>query len=279
MYKQIIIILLLVVTNIINAQYRVEVISISGELTQDDPYDPNFGRFDAVELYLNKGDVISISLKSDFPPFIALVAPSEKYFVEYTKDGSSITDYIQTINESGTWYLSIAADSSDFGHYDLAANYMSANSITIPADAGYCTTLKFLLEHSNSNFSFMKKSRIEGDDKIWESNINFSNSISNRIIENKNKISRYSSVLLNTKSRENADSFYTNIVEETKLCLGSSWVTNSKDQQKTSSNSIIKEYLFATIEKEIKKNIKIFLKENKDTVNTYEVSLEFGVIK
>ena len=257
MYKSFVLLLLLAFANILNAQYRVEEISISGELTADDPYEPKFGRFDAVELYLNKGDVISINLTAEFPPFIALVAPSEKYYVEYTQDGGTITNYLKTITESGTWFLSIAADSADFGKYDFVANYMSANSITLPANSDYCTTLKFLSEHSKTNFFFLKKSAKGGDEILWEPKINLSESIESVISENENSKSIFKALMFESENKENAETFLNDLNNRTENCLGTNWVSNKRT--------------FVTKDKQYKKSVKLVLEENNSNSSKHSV--------
>lgn len=279
MLKYIILIFLFSASNILNAQYRVEEISINGELTADDSFDPNFGRFDAVELYLNKGDVISISITAEFPPFIALVAPSEKYYVEYTQDGSTITNYLKNITETGTWYLSIAGDSTDFGKYDLVANYMSANSITIPFNADYCTSLKFLSEHSKLNFFFMKKSAKGGTEILWEPKIDLTNSIGGSITENENSDSWYTGVMFESAHKDSAEAFYKQLIADTQKCLGPEWISNSKDWFQTKSNDMIKEELFVIKDKQIKKNVTIILKEKNGAEISYDVCVELKSTK
>ena len=274
MIKNIIFILIFILSNILQAQYRVEEISINGELTADDPYEPKFGRFDPVELYLNKGDVLSISITADFPPFIALVAPSEKFYVEYTKDGSTITNYLKNITESGTWFLSIAGDSTDFGKYHLIANYMSANSITLPRDADYCTSLKFLSEHSKTNFFFMKKAAKGGEQILWEPKINISNSLNNSIAENEKGESTYKAVMFKSENKDSSETFHKNLTAETKDCLGTDWLSNSKDWYKLASNIMTTEEIFVVKDKEISKYVTVRLVESGGAMKNYEVSLE-----
>lgn len=271
MLKYIFLFLVLIFFENATAQFRVEEILIKGELTADDPFNANFGRFDPVELYLNKGDIISISMTAEFPPFIALVAPSEKYYVEYTKDGSTIKDYQINIKESGTWFLSIAGDSTDTGKYTLTANYMSANSITISAEADYCTTLKFLSEHSKVNFYFLKESIQSENPKLWKSKISFSDTIDSYISEKNNS---YNSILFETSNKDSAEIFYKNKVDETKSCLGLDWVTNSKDWSKAKLNDSAKEELFVLKDKDIRRNIKIVLTEKNSSVKSYQVAVE-----
>ncbi|OGU36633.1 MAG: hypothetical protein A2068_13130 [Ignavibacteria bacterium GWB2_35_6b] len=271
MLKYIFIFLVLIISENATAQFRVEEILIKGELTADDPYNTNFGRFDPVELYLNKGDIISISMTAEFPPFIALVAPSEKYYVEYTKDGSTIKDYQISIKESGTWYLSIAGDSTDTGNYTLTANYMSANSITIPAVADYCTILKFLSEHSKVNFYFLKESIKSENPKLWKSKIDFNDIIDSYISEKDNF---YYSILFESSNKDSAEIFYKNKIDATKSCLGPDWVTNSKDWSKTKSNDSAKEELFVLKVKNIRKNVKIILTDKNNSSKLYQVAVE-----
>ncbi|KAB2839014.1 MAG: hypothetical protein F9K45_10630 [Melioribacteraceae bacterium] len=268
MFKYALLLFILINSQNLFAQFRTEEIIIKGELSEDDPFNANFGRFDPVELYLNKGDVISISITAEFPPFIALVAPSEKYYVEYTKDGSSIKDYQVTIKESGTWYLSIAGDSTDTGNYTLTANYMSANSITISAEADYCTALKFLSEHSKTNFFFLIENLKEVN---RNSKINLPAVINANISEKENS---YIALLFESENKDSAEIFFKKIIDETKLCLGLDWVSNSKDWFKTNVNDSAKEELFVLKDKNIRKNVKFILTEKNGSAKVYQISVE-----
>ena len=279
MIKVIVIVFLFLASNIINAQYRVEEISINGELTQDDPYDSSFGRFDAVELYLTKGDVISISLNAEFAPFIALVAPSEKYYVEYTTDGNRIINYLKNISETGTWYLSIAADSTGFGKYDLIVNYMSGNSVTIPFNADYCTSLKYLSEHSKINFFFVKNDKIDNDNSSYSAKINLSKSINSKITNGNNGESTYNSNMFNSSDKNSSELMFENLINETKNCLGMDWVSKSIDWRKNAVEENIKEELFVIKDKEIKKSIKISLVETGTKQFSYKVNVEIKSTK
>ena len=279
MIKVIVIVFLFLASNIINAQYRVEEISINGELTQDDPYDSSFGRFDAVELYLTKGDVISISLNAEFAPFIALVAPSEKYYVEYTTDGNRIINYLKNISETGTWYLSIAADSTGFGKYDLIVNYMSGNSVTIPFNADYCTSLKYLSEHSKINFFFVKNDKIDNDNSSYSAKINLSKSVNSKITIGNNGKSTYISNMFNSSNKDSSELMFENLINETKNCLGMDWVSKSIDWRKNAVEENIKEELFVIKDKEIKKSIKISLVETGTKQFSYKVNVEIKSTK
>lgn len=268
MFKYAVLLFILFHSQNMLAQFRTEEILIKGELTEDDPFNANFGRFDPVELYLNKGDVISISITAEFPPFIALVAPSEKYYIEYTKDGSTIKDYQVTIKEAGTWYLSIAGGSTDTGNYTLTANYMSANSSTLPADADFCTTLKFLSEHSKTNFYFLKEISNEKEKK---SKINLPAVINANISENELS---YKALLFESANKDSAEIFYNKLIDDTKSCIGLDWVSNSKNWFKTKSNESAKEELFVLKDKTVRKNIKFILTEKSGSEQIYQTSVE-----
>lgn len=260
--------------NIASAQFRVEQITINGELTSDDPFEPKFGRFDPVELYLTKGDVISFSISADFPPFLALVAPSEKFYVKYAENGNSISNYLKTITESGTWFLSIAGDSSDFGKYSLRANYMSASSASLPGNADFCTSLKFLAEHSKINFFFMKKPNGDNGNRSWDSKINLTSSLNSAIIKKDINRTSYSALMYETDSKDSALIYFDNTVNNTQNCLGPEWLSNSKDWRRNKDGAMSKEEKFVIKDKEIKKYVTVILSEGNSESNKYKINIE-----
>ena len=136
-------------------------LNLNGELSSEDGYEDNFGRFDAYELSMQEGDFIKIKLKAEFFPLLTVVSPSGSYKLSFPSDNDPEVIYEQEINETGHWYIYVSGDSTDTGTHDLQLYYISANSREIQKGADICTIIQFLLAHSNTNYFYFREKEIE----------------------------------------------------------------------------------------------------------------------
>ncbi len=144
-----------------NGELRVEHFLINEQLTENDMYDANLGRFDVYELDLNSGDTVNLSLNTEsFIPMLILMAPSQEYLLEMPQNGSSEVNLSATIDEAGKWYLYVVGDSTDTGSYRVNTYFSSSNALEINADDDFCTKLNFYIEHSFAGFYFLKDKSI-----------------------------------------------------------------------------------------------------------------------
>jgi len=79
---------------------------ITEKLTNSDPVDAEFGRYDAYEIHLNKGDLFSFVLSSqDFWPIFFVVDPYGNNIIKHPTKGSNTSRIDSTANISGLWTL------------------------------------------------------------------------------------------------------------------------------------------------------------------------------
>lgn len=215
-----------------NNEVRVEEFSIKGKLSKEDPFKPELGRFDGIELYLKKGDMISIDLVSDFIPLLAFVTPSNKYVIEYPEDASTYIHYVTTIDENGTWYLSIVGDSLDFGNYELIYRYASATSMNANKASDLCESLDFFLEHVKADFFFLKKSVASGQIEKWVPKVNFNGAARSAIIDSEEYGTWYEAEFYNGADLQQATAMQDSLIGTINKCFGHYWkVSNYENKQ------------------------------------------------
>ena len=144
-----------------NEELRVEHFVINEQLTGNDMYDANLGRFDVYELDLSSGDTVNLTLNTEsFIPMMILMAPSQEYFLEMPQNGSSKVNLSATIDEAGKWYLYVVGDSTDSGSYSVNTYFASSNALQINSDDDFCEKLNFYIEHSFADFYFLNDKSI-----------------------------------------------------------------------------------------------------------------------
>lgn len=262
-----------------NIEYRSEEFLIEGELNSEDPVDPNLGRFDAIKFYLSSGDMLNLSLTAEFPPLLAIVAPSQKYYLEYPFEGSDYINFNKRIDEDGTWFLSIVGDSTDFGKYELLGKFAKANSLFISEGADLCSYFNFISEHSNNDYFFIRETLTEQQPEKWTSKFNLPGSIKNIILEKENGDYEFVSNFYYGNNILEADSVFNFINNEIKSCYNLIWKEvkeiNKLGQPKQLSNII--SYESNKGDKPKKMHVKLFDYQQISEKNfSYEIHVTFS---
>ncbi len=164
-------------------------IILKGELTSDDIYEKDFGRFDVYELPMEEGDIINLRLTASFFPLMIVVAPSSEYKMAFPQDNNTVVIYEQEIDESGLWYIYIAGDSLDIGDHSLELCYVSNSTRKIPINADFVTLVEFFLAHSKTDFLYLKDHDCESKSGNWEVKLDSHDKYESAKIVGKNNIS------------------------------------------------------------------------------------------
>jgi len=162
---------------------------LEGELTEDDVFEKDFGRFDAYELPLEEGDILQMRLNASFFPLMIISAPSSEYKMAFPEDNNSEVIYKQEIDETGLWYIYIAGDSSDFGEHNLELCYISRDTKVIPIDADFGILVNFFLAHSATNFFYLKDNDCSIKSGEWDVELDSHEKYNSATIVTKNEIS------------------------------------------------------------------------------------------
>lgn len=207
-------------------KFTVEQFTIDGELTMEDIFQPDFGKFDPYEFYLNQGDRIRIELTAAFPPMLVIVSPSEQSKILYPENGNPTAIFDSEIRESGTWFVYVVGDSADTGAYQIFARYAAKDFITLEPNQDFCKNIDYIVTHARADFFFLQNRDIQKSPEGWESNTLINGAKSAMVIEEgKNK---YSALMYRGDLKEEAELVYNYLSEKIKNCL-SVWKTNEEN--------------------------------------------------
>ena len=202
-------------------------LDLKGELSNDDAYQDNFGRFDAYELNMQEGDLIEIKLKAEFFPLLTVVAPSGIHKIAFPADEKPIVNLVHEIDETGHWYIYVAGDSTDIGAHDLKLCYVAGNTRQLPVGADICTITKYLLAHSNTKFFFYRNRDCEITEDQWDVNLTNQNLFEIAEVESKGNSITFN---LQTNTQASKDKFnkWSYQISE---CLTDNWVEKGNENQ------------------------------------------------
>lgn len=163
MFKRAIILVFLLLVNLQAQKYNFEThtSTLKGELTKDDIFDHDFGRFDAYELPMEEGDLILMELTADFFPLMTIVSPSSEYQIAFPSDSLQKVVFKQEIDETGLWQVFIVGDSTDFGNHSLKLFYVSREARKLPEKSNICTLTNLLLAHSKTQYFYFREENNE----------------------------------------------------------------------------------------------------------------------
>ncbi len=222
--------ILLILSSVVFAQtynFDTHMLNLKGELSSDDAYQDNFGRFDAYQLNMNKGDYIKIKLKADFFPLITIVAPSGIHKISFPADQNPVVNLEKEINETGRWYIYVSGDSTDVGAHELQLCYVAESTRQLPPGSDICTITQFLLAHSKTNFFYYRDKDCDVKNGSWDVDLPNQNLFDN--VEVKAKGNSVSFVL-QTNSNVNKNKFgeWSYQISE---CLSDDWIEKGSDNQ------------------------------------------------
>ena len=228
MLKRIILFLFFLASSYVFSQevkFDTHSIILEGELTNEDVFEKDFGRFDAYELQMEEGDIIKMRLTASFFPLMIVAAPSSEYKMAFPEDNSSAVIYQQEIDESGLWYIYIAGDSLDRGEHSLELCYVSRDTREIPADADFVTLVEFFLAHSETNFFYLKDSDCVIKSGKWDVELDSHEKYNSATIVSTNSISV---LTINFDSEKN---LFEDLTSELKHKFGKAWNVRVKDSK------------------------------------------------
>ncbi|MCF8241839.1 MAG: hypothetical protein K9J16_10665 [Melioribacteraceae bacterium] len=277
-YFRLSLLLSIILTLTISAQeslFQVGSFTIHDELTVQDPIDPDYGRYDAYEVYLSKGDRIAINLSAkEFWPFMFLVSPENETVFVYPDKEKRITTLDTVAFETGNFDLYVVGDTNSFGKYDCEINLASSRSQLIKEDVDLCTSIKYVLEHANADFYFLKDGLYNGEVEVWNSNVKITGS-------NENKISimgreSFQSKFYHGDVKAEAENLFNELVSQIKDCLNDGWRETEKDWYESGNSNNYKEKFVKNYEtgKIDFRFIKIIIREYDLSSKKYSVEIQ-----
>ena len=216
-----VIFLLLIASNTAFGQFDVEFNEIKGTLTKSDEFKKEFGRYDGYEIPLYEGEAVNFVAYSDnFSPRLIFVSPKGKIFKQSSSSSSNVATIITSVNESGEWILFVVGDSSATGNYTFQYAFASKNSVQLPPDADFCTTLNFVTAHAKAYFLLLENP-IDSKNTF----VKLNGSLDSYIDESDGS---YTSKMYEGNNLAEAEKVFKDYSENVGKCLDKSWVRKSE---------------------------------------------------
>ncbi len=201
--------------------FRTEAFVFEGELSYEDPFQKEFGRYDAYQLQFNKGDFVRFNVHAEFAPLLVFVNPNNEYALTYPSEESQMVVYEREIEQTGTWLLYVVGDSLDVGKHFVNVNYVSAGAKKFSRNRDFCSSVQFLLAHANSGFFFLKEEKEDGAEDYFDSKFKFEGALNTEIVSKWNETFR--TTLFDGDRQKSVVEKYEGLYKTLTECLGGYW--------------------------------------------------------
>ncbi len=211
-----------------SGEVKVSHLSFAERLTEDDETAPDFGRFDAYEVLLQRGDRLLVQVRAtEFTPAIVLIAPDDtSHLAQFAETGRQTVTYGVEIPESGTWLLVVRGDSTALGPYQLQAWWVEAHSLQLPAEADLCDQVNFVIAHANADFYFISRPPLQQTTPPeYLPTVVLSGAISAKI----SPTDGYVALFYRGNNKQQAREMYSNLAGKLKFCNGGTWTEHFRD--------------------------------------------------
>ncbi len=204
-------------------EYQVLTVTFQDTLMPTDEFEPDFGRFDAFELQVSRGDRLLIAARArTFSPTIVLIAPDEQSFVASPEGQSREVFYTTTVPIDGTYLLIIRGDSAALGPYRVDCWWAKANSLAPASPGDLCDELNFLAAHANADFFFLKRPPLPGTDpNRRQPSFTLTGALYARIEDPGRE--RYVARMYQGKDFDRADRLFNSLSGKVRFCAGATW--------------------------------------------------------
>ncbi len=198
------------------SKFQVDYSEINGRLTGKDQVKKDFGRYKGFEIELYAGeDVNFLVYSTEFQPSLALVNPQGEITNQSSGEGKGYANILTTIPSSGNWILYVISPHNATGKYLLRNSIAEPNSLTLPDNSDFCTTLDFILSHAKAYFVLMENS-INTNQRI----IKLNGAVDQFFDENDGS---YNALFYNGDKIEEADAAFSKLGADIQNCIGKNW--------------------------------------------------------
>lgn len=232
-----------------SGEVKVSHLSFAERLTGDDETAPDFGRFDAYEVVLQRGDRLLVQVRArEFTPSIVLIAPDDtSHLAKFAENGRQIVTYGVAVPESGTWLLVVRGDSTALGEYELQAWWVEAHSLQLPAGADLCDQVNFVIAHANADFYFISQTPLtQTFQPEYVPTVVLTGAISAKITPAEG----YVALFYRGNNKQQARQVYSNLAGKLKFCNGGTWTEHFRDWRVVDVLNGIKQMVYELREKE-----------------------------
>lgn len=224
-------IILFLISLPISAQFEVEFNEVNGELTKSDTYSEGFGRYDGYKIPLYAGEGVNFVVYSEkFEPKIVFVTPKGNVFKQSSSNGN-IASLITTVPEEGEWVLYVIGDQNAIGKYTLQYAFAASNSLTLPADSDFCSTLNFIIAHAKAYF-LLFENPVDSKQSFVKLN-----DAKDAFIDDSD--ASYNAVFLETDNLKEAEQLYKKLSDDIAKCIDNSWSSKVSNWQKVDDYKMI----------------------------------------
>jgi hypothetical protein len=207
------------------SKFQVDYNEINGQFTSKDTIKKDFGKYKGYEIELYEGEKVNFLVYStDFQPSLALVNPNGEMVNHSSGEGKGYANLFTSISRSGNWILYVIGNENATGKFLLRNSIAEPNSFILPDSSDFCTTLDFILAHSNAYFVLM-----ENSSKTNKQTIRLNGAIDKFFDENDGS---YNVLYYNGNESKEVDNVFAKLTTQIKNCIGSSWITSSFNWKK-----------------------------------------------
>jgi hypothetical protein len=207
-------------------KFQVDFNEIKGELSSQDSFKKDFGRYDGYEIELFQGEVINIVVYSKkFQPSIALVNSKGEIFKQSTKNDKGYANIVSEISSGGNWILYVIGNEKDSGSYTIQIAIAEPNALSLRSGVDFCTTLNFLISHSKAYFFLLENPSISRQELV-----KLNDAIDAYIDEASGS---YIATFENSNDLTKAEAVFNDQFDRIKKCLGDNWQITSLNPKNT----------------------------------------------
>lgn len=208
------------------AKFQVDYNEINGQLTSKDQFKKDFGRYKGFEIELYQGELVNfVVFSKSFQPGIALVNPSGEIFKQNSGTGNGYANVITPIPTSGNWIVYVVGKESSSGKYQMQISIAEPNALALDSTADFCTSLEFLLAHSNAYFYLLENAIEKKSSRLW-----LKDAADEFFDEDDGS---YNAHYYSGDDELKAENVFKEMSNRISSCLGSGWVEKSESWTKT----------------------------------------------
>lgn len=201
------------------SKFQVDYNEINGELTSKDQFKKDFGRYKGFEIELYEDELVNfVVFSKDFQPEIALVNPQGEIFQQSIGNKKGYASIITSIPTLGNWIVYVVGKENLYGKYQLQISIAEPNALTLIPAADLCTSLEFLIAHSNAYFYLLENAIEKKATKFW-----LSDALDEFFDEDDGS---YNALYYSGNENSKAESVFKNISDKVSACLAG-WLPKS----------------------------------------------------
>lgn len=207
-------------------KFQVDYNEINGQLTSKDQFKKDFGRYKGFEIELYEGEIVNfVVFSKNFQPGIALVNPRGEIFKQNSGTGNGYANVITPIPASGNWIVYVVGKENSSGKYQMQISIAEPNAMALDSTADFCTSLEFLLAHSNAYFYLLENAIEKKSSRLWLKDA------ADEFFDEDDE--SYNAHYYSGDDESKAEKVFKEMSNKISGCLGKGWTDKSESRKKT----------------------------------------------